>query len=56
MMPYAFSALTMKSVGEAAEKMIEEIKRQFEEGKEKGTGAKDYNRCIDISTQASLRE
>jgi len=35
MMPYAFSALTMKSVGEAAEKMIEEIKRQFEEGKKR---------------------
>jgi inorganic pyrophosphatase len=50
MMPYAFSALTMKSVGEAADEMCREIKRQFE------ANQFDHNKCIEISTNSSLKE
>jgi H+-translocating diphosphatase len=52
MIPYAFSALTMAAVGKAANQMIAEIKRQFEDMK-KGKQP-DFNKCIDISTAASL--
>lgn len=61
MIPYIFSAMTMKSVGQAANEMVKEVARQFREipglleGLE-GHGAPDHARCIDISTQASLRE
>eukprot|EP00391_Amoebophrya_sp_Ameob2_P004907 CAMPEP_0179004078 /NCGR_PEP_ID=MMETSP0795-20121207/13074_1 /TAXON_ID=88552 /ORGANISM="Amoebophrya sp., Strain Ameob2" /LENGTH=770 /DNA_ID=CAMNT_0020698239 /DNA_START=102 /DNA_END=2414 /DNA_ORIENTATION=+ len=55
MLPYAFSALTMKSVGIAAGDMVKECMRQFplivDEGREP-----DYDTCIKISTEASLRE
>merc|ERR1711957_446240 len=56
MMPYAFAAWTMKSVGEAANDMVKECLRQFPKimGPEKMTP--DYERCIRISTEASLRE
>ncbi|MFP5309940.1 MAG: sodium-translocating pyrophosphatase [Actinomycetes bacterium] len=60
MSTFAFAALTMKSVGRAAQAMIVEVRRQFaeipglREGKE---GVKpDHARCVDISTQAALRE
>ncbi|HYF03480.1 MAG TPA: sodium/proton-translocating pyrophosphatase, partial [Patescibacteria group bacterium] len=59
-LPFAFSAMTMRSVGKAAFDMIEEVRRQFREipgllaGKE-GVRA-DYKKCVDISTAASLRE
>eukprot|EP00164_Ancoracysta_twista_P001462 GFYU01001908.1.p2 GENE.GFYU01001908.1~~GFYU01001908.1.p2 ORF type:complete len:739 (+),score=243.77 GFYU01001908.1:31-2217(+) len=58
MLPYAFSAMTMKSVGLAANEMVEEVRRQFREipGLMEGTGTPDYKRCVEISTQASLRE
>jgi Na+/H+-translocating membrane pyrophosphatase len=58
MLPYAFSALTMKSVGKAALAMVEEVRRQFLEipGIMEGTGQPDYERCVAISTQSSLRE
>lgn len=58
MLPYAFSALTMAAVGQAANEMIQEIKRQFDEGLlEEGTDKKpDYDRCISISTNASLKK
>ena len=58
MLPYLFSALTISSVGKAANKMVEEIRDQFRKkpGILKGTDIPDYNRCIDISTKASLRE
>jgi H(+)-translocating pyrophosphatase len=57
MMPYAFSALTMKSVGSAAKKMIKEIESQFSDGLiKKGLKKPDYKKCIMISTEASLRE
>jgi len=55
MMPYAFSAMTMKSVGKAADDIVKECMRQFP--KIVNEGAKpEYNRCIAISTEASLRE
>jgi len=58
MLPYAFSALTMKSVGKAALAMVEEVRRQFVEipGIMEGTGQPDYERCVQISTVSSLRE
>lgn len=56
MIPYWFSALTMKAVGLAAQDMIDEIARQFRDEEIKnGTKEPDYAACIDISTQASLR-
>merc|ERR1712238_431769 len=56
MMPYAFAAWTMKSVGKAANEMVKECLRQFPKimGPEKMTP--DYEKCIRISTEASLRE
>ena len=61
MIPYWFSALTMKSVGSAAMEMVKEVARQFREipGLLAGTpghGAPDHASCIKISTDASLRE
>jgi len=55
MIPYAFAAMTMKSVGKAANDMVEECHRQFPKIINEGA-APDYERCIRISTQASLRE
>jgi inorganic pyrophosphatase len=52
MMPYAFSAFTMKSVGQAAAEMCEEIKRQYRVD----PNNLDPNKCIEISTNSSLRE
>ena len=57
-LPAYFSAMTMKSVGSAAYKMIEEVRRQFREipGIMEGTGEPDYDQCVAISTQAALKE
>jgi len=55
MMPYAFAALTMKSVGKAANEMVKECNRQFPKIINEGA-APDYETCIRISTDASLRE
>lgn len=55
MMPYAFSAMTMKSVGEAANDMVNECMAQFPKILS-GEIKPQYNRCIEISTEASLRE
>jgi H+-translocating diphosphatase len=57
MLPYWFSAMTMKSVGKAALAMVQEVRDQFEKnpGILEGTVKPDYSRCVDISTQASLR-
>jgi len=57
-MPYLISALTMRSVGSAAWKMVEEVRRQFKTipGLMAGTAEPDYERCIEISTTAALRE
>jgi len=60
MTPFIFAAMTMSSVGRAAQAMIVEVRRQFAEipGLREGQpGVKpDSRRCVDISTQAALRE
>ena len=58
MLPFLFSALTMNSVGKAANQMIEEVRRQFREkrGIMEGTEKPDYAKCVDISTGAALKE
>jgi len=60
MIPFAFAAMTMKSVGEAAMAMVLEVQRQFDEKPhlldENPTERPDYDACIQISTKASLRE
>ena len=58
MLPFLFSAMTMNSVGKAANEMIEEVRRQFRENKEimEGTAKPDYARCVHISTGAALHE
>merc|ERR1719272_1196450 len=55
MMPYAFAAWTMKSVGEAANEMVKECMEQFPKIMS-GEMEPDYKRCIAISTQSSLNE
>ncbi|MBQ0041084.1 MAG: sodium-translocating pyrophosphatase [Clostridiales bacterium] len=58
MLPFLFSAMTMSSVGEAANKMIAEVRRQFHEdaGIMAGTSKPDYSKCVEISTGAALKE
>ncbi len=58
MLPFLFSAMTMESVGKAANQMIEEVRRQFKAipGLMEGKGEPDYKRCVEISTKAALRE
>lgn len=58
MLPFLFSAFTMNSVGKAANQMIEEVRRQFrsDKGILEGTSKPDYAHCVDISTQAALKE
>jgi len=58
MLPFLFSAFTMKAVGRAAFSIVEEVRRQFREipGIMDGTGKPDYARCVDISTKGALRE
>lgn len=58
LLPFIFSALSIQAVSRAAEKMIEEVRRQFREipGIMEGTARPEYERCVDISTSAALRE
>ncbi|MFZ9045176.1 MAG: sodium-translocating pyrophosphatase [Cyclobacteriaceae bacterium] len=58
MIPVVFSALAMRSVGKAAMEMVMEVRRQFKEipGIMEGTGEPEYGKCVDISTQAALKE
>ena len=58
MLPLLFSALTMEAVGTAANDMIQEVRRQFQEHPEimAGTMIPDYAKCVDISTTASLKQ
>jgi len=57
LLPFLFSAMTMQAVGTAAYAIVNEVRRQFREipGIMEGTGRPDYARCVDISTQGSLR-
>ena len=58
MLPFLFSALTMGAVGKGAEKVVQEVRRQFKEipGIMKGKAKPDYARCVDIVTKAALKE
>ncbi|MBM7870484.1 K(+)-stimulated pyrophosphate-energized sodium pump [Clostridium pascui] len=58
MLPFLFGALTMESVGKAANEMIEEVRRQFKDipGIMEEKAKPDYKRCVDISTAAAIRE
>ncbi len=58
MLPFVFSAMTMNSVGKAAQEMIIEVRRQFKEipGILEGKAKPEYNKCVEISTKAALHE
>ena len=58
MVPVVFSALAMNAVGKAAMEMVYEVRRQFKEipGIMKGKAKPEYDKCVDISTKASLKE
>ena len=58
MLPFLFSSLAMSAVGRAAFKMIEEVRRQFKSipGLMEGKAEPDYTKCVDISTQAAIKE
>ncbi|MBR9679449.1 MAG: sodium-translocating pyrophosphatase [Candidatus Altiarchaeota archaeon] len=57
-LPFWFSALAIKAVGKTADKMVDEVRRQWSENKDilKGKAKPDYARCVDISTTAALKE
>ena len=57
-LPFVFSALAMKAVGDAAFEMIEEVRRQFREikGLLDGKAKADYARCVDIATTAAINK
>lgn len=57
-LPFLFAALTMEAVGNAAQAMVEEVRRQFREipGIMEGTGKPDAARCVAISTEGSLKQ
>ncbi|MBN2363014.1 sodium-translocating pyrophosphatase [candidate division WOR-3 bacterium] len=58
MLPFVFSALTMKAVGRAAQSMVKEVRKQFSEKKGilEGTENPDYASCVQISTKGAQRE
>ena len=58
MIPFIFSSLAIRAVGEAAMSMVEEVRRQFREipGIMEGTGKPEYDKCVAISTEASLKK
>ena len=58
MAAFLFCGLTMEAVGRAAQKMVEEVRRQFKEipGILEGTGTPDYGSCVEISTRAAQHE
>jgi K(+)-stimulated pyrophosphate-energized sodium pump len=58
MIPFIFSSLAIRAVGQAAMSMVEEVRRQFRTipGIMEGTGKPEYDKCVAISTNASLRK
>ena len=57
-LPFVFAALTMNSVGRAAQSVVKEVRRQFKEiaGLMEGKAEADYESCVDLCTKASLKE
>ena len=57
-LPFIFAALTMESVGKAAQSIVVEVRRQFREitGLMEGKAEADYKSCVDLCTKASLKE
>jgi K(+)-stimulated pyrophosphate-energized sodium pump len=58
MLPFLFSSMAMNAVGRAAKDMIEEVRRQFRDipGLMEGKATAEYAKCVEISTDASIRE
>ena len=58
MIPFIFSSLAIRAVGEAAMAMVEEVRRQFKTipGIMEGTGKPEYDKCVAISTEASIKK
>jgi K(+)-stimulated pyrophosphate-energized sodium pump len=58
MIPFIFSSLAIRAVGEAAMAMVEEVRRQFRTipGIMEGTGQPEYDKCVAISTEASIKK
>ena len=57
-LPFVFAALTMESVGRAAQSVVKEVRRQFKEitGLMQGKADPDYAKCVDLCTKSSLKE
>ena len=57
-LPFVFAALTMESVGRAAQSVVKEVRRQFKEivGLMDGKAEADYAKCVDLCTKSSLKE
>ncbi len=58
LVPFSIASMTLKSVGRAADKLVQEIRRQFREipGLMEGSGKPDTQSCVDIATKSALKE